>query len=166
MSFPAGTEMFQFPACPSPELLYSFRDNQLWAGWVAPFGDLRIVACCQLPGAYRRLPRPSSALVPRHPPCALREIISLETIAQARPLHIFSRASAKKLAKNLVQQSCGVTHTFVCLDRRCASQAQRRYAVFKEQAPHPRPAEARPIRMRRAFEITSRDFRRALFSQS
>ena len=28
--------------------------------WVSPFGHLRIKACCQLPEAYRRLPRPSS----------------------------------------------------------------------------------------------------------
>ena len=68
MSFPAGTEMFQFPAYPSLELSFSFEDDQLSAGRVAPFRDLRIIACCQLPGAYRRLPRLSSALVPRHPP--------------------------------------------------------------------------------------------------
>ena len=30
--------------------------------WVPPFGDLRINACCQLPVAFRRLPRPSSPL--------------------------------------------------------------------------------------------------------
>ena len=29
MSFPAGTKMFQFPACPSPELSFSLRDDQL-----------------------------------------------------------------------------------------------------------------------------------------
>ena len=28
--------------------------------WVSPFGHPRIKACCQLPEAYRRLPRPSS----------------------------------------------------------------------------------------------------------
>ena len=30
------------------------------AGWVAPFGHLRINACLRLPEAYRSLPRPSS----------------------------------------------------------------------------------------------------------
>ena len=30
--------------------------------WVAPFGHLRLNACFQLPGAYRRSPRPSSPL--------------------------------------------------------------------------------------------------------
>ena len=28
--------------------------------WVSPFGNLRIKACSQLPGAYRSVPRPSS----------------------------------------------------------------------------------------------------------
>ena len=32
------------------------------AWWVSPFGHLRINVCCQLPGAFRRLPRPSSPL--------------------------------------------------------------------------------------------------------
>ena len=31
-------------------------------GWVSPFGHRRIKACCQLPDAFRRLPRPSSPL--------------------------------------------------------------------------------------------------------
>ena len=30
------------------------------ARWVSPFGHLRINVCCRLPGAFRRLPRPSS----------------------------------------------------------------------------------------------------------
>ena len=30
------------------------------ARWVSPFGHHRIKACCQLPDAFRRLPRPSS----------------------------------------------------------------------------------------------------------
>src|SRR5690606_1245556 len=32
------------------------------ARWVSPFGHRRIKACCQLPDAFRRLPRPSSPL--------------------------------------------------------------------------------------------------------
>src|SRR5690606_40468964 len=34
----------------------------LLAEWVSPFGHRRIKACCQLPDAFRRLPRPSSPL--------------------------------------------------------------------------------------------------------
>ena len=34
----------------------------LLAEWVSPFGHLRIDVCCRLPGAFRRLPRPSSPL--------------------------------------------------------------------------------------------------------
>ena len=33
-----------------------------------PFGNLRIKGCMHLPGAFRRLPRPSSAPEPSHPP--------------------------------------------------------------------------------------------------
>jgi hypothetical protein len=159
MSFPAGTEMFQFPACPSPELWYSFRDGQLWAGRVAPFRDLRIIACCQLPGAYRRLPRLSSALVPRHPPCALREFIRSFS---------FSRVSARNPRKSICSAKLWCYPHLLLPRQRRASQAQRRYAVFKEQAPHPRPAEARPFRMRRFLEIASRCRRNGprLFSQS
>ncbi len=60
LSLPPGTEMFQFPGFAS--LLREMTD--LTAGRVAPFGDPGIIACVQLPQAYRSLPRPSS------PPCA------------------------------------------------------------------------------------------------
>ncbi len=36
--------------------------------WVAPFGDPGIIACWQLPQAFRSLLRPSSPVVPRYPP--------------------------------------------------------------------------------------------------
>ena len=38
------------------------------ATWVAPFGNLGIIARWQLPQAYRSLLRPSSPVVPRYPP--------------------------------------------------------------------------------------------------
>ena len=41
--------------------MYSERDPSQVRG-VAPFGHLRIIACCQLPEAFRRLLRPSSPL--------------------------------------------------------------------------------------------------------
>src|SRR5690606_13143522 len=51
------------------------------AGWVSPFGHLRINACCQLPGAFRRLPRPSSPLTAKASTvCAL----SLDPITPGR----------------------------------------------------------------------------------
>ena len=42
------------------------RDHD--ATWVAPFGDLGIIARWQLPQAFRSLLRPSSPVVPRYPP--------------------------------------------------------------------------------------------------
>ena len=43
--------------------------------WVAPFGNLGIIARWQLPQAYRSLLRPSSPVVPRYPPCALMYLL-------------------------------------------------------------------------------------------
>ena len=59
MSFPPGTEMFQFPGFASPP--YGFR-RRYPEGWVAPFGNPRINGCSPLPAAYRSVPRPSSPL--------------------------------------------------------------------------------------------------------
>ena len=42
------------------------RDHD--ATWVAPFGNLGIIARWQLPQAYRSLLRPSSPVLPRYPP--------------------------------------------------------------------------------------------------
>jgi hypothetical protein len=60
MSFPPGTEMFQFPGFASAT--YEFSDGYPQKGWVAPFGYPRIKACSRLPEAYRSVPRPSSPL--------------------------------------------------------------------------------------------------------
>ena len=57
MSFPPGTEMFQFPGFASPAYVFSWRYP---CGWVAPFGYPRINACSRLPVAFRSVPRPSS----------------------------------------------------------------------------------------------------------
>ena len=54
MSFPPGTEMFQFPRFAS---LAGYP-----CGWVAPFGYPRIKGCSPLPAAFRSVPRPSSPL--------------------------------------------------------------------------------------------------------
>ena len=59
MSFPPGTEMFQFPgfaSCP-----YVFRTGSPCGG-VSPFGYLRINDRSHLPAAFRSVPRPSSPL--------------------------------------------------------------------------------------------------------
>jgi hypothetical protein len=57
MSFPPGTEMFQFPGFASPAYGFSWQYPR---GWVAPFGCPRINACSRLPMAFRSVPRPSS----------------------------------------------------------------------------------------------------------
>ena len=55
MSFPPGTEMFQFPGFAPLRVLLT--------EWVSPFGNRRIKAYSQLPDAYRSVSRPSSPLV-------------------------------------------------------------------------------------------------------
>ena len=57
MSFPPGTEMFQFPGFAS--VTYVFRYGSPCGG-VAPFGHPWIKACSRLPMAFRSVPRPSS----------------------------------------------------------------------------------------------------------
>ncbi len=60
LSFPRGTEMFQFPRlassglCIHPAMIRHNSDR------VSPFGHPRISVCVRLPEAYRSLPRPSS----------------------------------------------------------------------------------------------------------
>ena len=75
MSFPPGTEMFQFPGFASCDLCIQSQDTWLAQPlispktkqrqslrWVAPFGDHWIKAHSRLPSAYRRVSRPSSPL--------------------------------------------------------------------------------------------------------
>ena len=46
----------------SPHIpIYSVYDTWASLMWIAPFGYLRIKVCLPLPGAFRSLPRPSSA---------------------------------------------------------------------------------------------------------
>ena len=61
ISPPPGTEMFQFPGLPPPSLCVQLGvpGHDPWR--VPPFGHPRIEGRLRLPGAYRRLPRPSSA---------------------------------------------------------------------------------------------------------
>ena len=76
MSFPTGTEMFQFPAFASFSYVFRKRYPVLMLGndsgrcrplsfskhpgWVSPFGNPRIKGYSHLPVAYRSLSRPSS----------------------------------------------------------------------------------------------------------
>ena len=62
ISFPPATEMFQFADLPHRDLCIQSRVTRHYPGRVSPFGHPRIKACSQLPEAFRRLPRPSSAL--------------------------------------------------------------------------------------------------------
>jgi hypothetical protein len=62
ISFPPATEMFQFADLPLPVLCIQTGVTGHYPRRVSPFGHPWIKACSQLPRAFRRLPRPSSAL--------------------------------------------------------------------------------------------------------
>jgi hypothetical protein len=53
--------MFQFPRLPPHALCVQAWVTGHDPSWVSPFGHPRIVGCLHLPGAFRSLPRPSSA---------------------------------------------------------------------------------------------------------
>ena len=61
LSFPLVTKMFQFARLLSLTLCIHVRITVSYYCWVPPFGNLRIKAYVQLPEAYRRSSRPSSA---------------------------------------------------------------------------------------------------------
>ena len=58
ISFPPGTEMFQFPGFASHAYVFSVRYRLRGGLPHSEIAGSKLV--CQLPGAYRRLPRPSS----------------------------------------------------------------------------------------------------------
>ena len=63
LSFPQGTEMFQFPWFPLPALFYSDRSTAVFRGSGLPHSDIHgSTLGRQLPVAFRSHPRPSSAL--------------------------------------------------------------------------------------------------------
>ena len=60
ISFPRGTEMFQFPRFAFPDLWIQSETSGHDPAQVPPFGYPWISACLRLPMAFRSLPRPSS----------------------------------------------------------------------------------------------------------
>lgn len=64
-SLPRRTKMFQFRRCPPARLWIHRAVTPHQEGRVSPFGFPRIKACLQLPVAFRRWPRPSSARCPK-----------------------------------------------------------------------------------------------------
>jgi hypothetical protein len=87
------------------------RDHD--ATWVAPFGDLGIIARWQLPQAFRSLLRPSSPVVPRYPPVC--SYVLTKTRSKEHNFEIAARGSSPRTRSH-------VWHMKVLL-----------YAVFKER---------------------------------
>ena len=112
MSFPPGTEMFQFPGFASAA--YGFSGGYLLAEWVAPFGDPRIKACSRLPKAFRSVPRPSSPLgakastrcpcFPRPPPATTARLPQRSAIAGPGPSAHRTDEDGKKTKRSLLPE--------------------------------------------------------------
>ena len=81
ISFPAGTEMFHFPAFPIPKGI-----DAVSAASGFPFGHPRFYGCVRLAEAYRSLPRPSSAPEPSHPPGGILPDHPAQTLVFAQNL--------------------------------------------------------------------------------
>ncbi len=76
LSFPPGTEMFQFPGFPPSGLCVQPQGDGLSHRRVSPFGYHRFSACTRLPDAFRSVPRPSSALDAWASPVRLASLVS------------------------------------------------------------------------------------------
>jgi hypothetical protein len=73
VSFPAGNEMFQFPASPFPS--GNVRRH------VVTFRNPGFEGCMRLPRAYRSLPRPSSVSEPSRPPYSVTVLYLSQELA-------------------------------------------------------------------------------------
>jgi hypothetical protein len=130
ISFPRGTEMFQFPRLPSFAPMYSARDD---TALPVPGFPIRVSAgqslfssSPRLIAAVHALPR---LLMPRHPPCALTILTVI----------VDSRRSGLHLA---VGPCAGYNGD---LERRVASKlALRRFPLFGQLCSFQGPARAQP----------------------
>ena len=86
ISFPLGTEMFQFPKFAFAPYLFKCKSPRRQGG-VPPFGHLWLNARFQLTRAFRRIPRPSSPLTAK-----------ASTVCASLLDHITSRTSASSLS--------------------------------------------------------------------
>ena len=123
MSFPPGTEMFQFPGFASAA--YGFSGGYLLAEWVAPFGDPRIKACSRLPKAFRSVPRPSSPLgakastrcpcFPRPPPATTADHPTRSAIARGpRPVGAPRRQDGRRRSGHAAEADSSDYHKAGC----------------------------------------------------
>ncbi len=73
--------MFQFARLAPHALCIQAWVRAHYHAWVSPFGHRGINACCQLPRAFRRLPRPSSPLTAK---ASTVDAYSLDHITRSR----------------------------------------------------------------------------------
>ena len=85
-------------------------------GWVSPFGNLRVKACCQLAEAYRRLPRPSSPIIAK---ASTMCTYSLDSITRATLLCCLTLTYSKVMLEITLIYVCAcllsIALLFLCL---------------------------------------------------
>ena|GEM_PF-5278077 len=119
VSLPPPTKMFPFGGFPlgTPRLPGFPERRGLSPRQEVPFGDPGFYGCLRLPRAYRRLPRPSSAPEPSHPPSGLvptswagwYRLADLYTALTDRAIHLGERPP--RLHRGLPRHSRRLNHT-------------------------------------------------------
>ena len=149
MSLPRGTEMFQFPRCPSLRLYIQRRIRALAHAWVAPFGFAWIIARLQLPRHVS--PVSASFFGPwprRHPPYTLPRLAcpylygalrtpssfgsSVKFSYSLRQNRSKSSVTTSIVSRRLIQGGAGLlttvlVHLILRLFRCCSPLSHRRY---------------------------------------
>jgi hypothetical protein len=141
MSFPPGTEMFQFPGFASHA--YEFSTGSPCGG-VSPFGHPRINDRSHLPAAFRSVPRPSSPLGAK----ASTERPSL-THHHHKPSARTQYQTAHQTLKPSATASTTLTHTHIHPDSPVKDRP-RREQVSTEGVSWKRPAARSEDRRRSA----------------
>ena len=85
MSFPRGTEMFQFPRFPSIPYGFRHRYHPITDGGLPHSETCGSMSACDSPQHFGACPVLLRPLAPRHPPCALASLTCLQAFPHGKP---------------------------------------------------------------------------------
>jgi hypothetical protein len=128
MSFPPGTEMFQFPGFASRAYVFSPGSP---CGGVSPFGHPRINDRSHLPAAFRSVPRPSSP--------------SGAKASTERPCHTHSHHHRPRAGPNRAMVPLSTTHNLA--PTLGQQQLNSHNYTLPRQITHPTRRQVAPIRV-------------------
>lgn len=141
LSFPAGNEMFQFPAFPALSCC-----QEMSPGRFPDLGDLRIRACLTAPRSFSQLCHVLRRLwTPRHPPCTLCSLTTLFLFCSAEriasmlftlPIHL--------IFKEPSSGSAGEAVRFLSPDPRGVRATPPRHPWWRRPDSNRRPSGCKP----------------------